>query len=107
MSLMDYVVTCRFHGVVFAHLMNKPVLALSHHPKVAALMSDMGLSRYCVDIQFSDLSLLNETFTDLVMNKDEIKARLQQILMFHRKALSTQFDELFPPLSDVRPALAS
>ncbi len=34
MSGMDYVVTCRFHGVMFAHLLNKPVLAIAHHPKV-------------------------------------------------------------------------
>ena len=31
MSGMDYVVTCRFHGVVFAHLLNKPILAIAHH----------------------------------------------------------------------------
>ena len=55
MSGMDYVVTCRFHGVVFAHLLNKPVLAIAHHPKVMDLMTDLELSSYCVDIRDFDL----------------------------------------------------
>jgi polysaccharide pyruvyl transferase WcaK-like protein len=46
MSGMDYVITCRFHGVVFAHLLNKPVLAIAHHPKVVDLMTDLELSSY-------------------------------------------------------------
>ena len=62
MSGMDYVVTCRFHGVVFAHLLNKPVLAIAHHPKVIDLMTDLGLSNYCVDIRDFDLKLLAEKF---------------------------------------------
>jgi polysaccharide pyruvyl transferase WcaK-like protein len=44
MSGMDYVVTSRFHGVVFAHLLNKPVLAIAHHRKVIDLMTDLELS---------------------------------------------------------------
>ena len=76
MSLMDYVVTCRFHGVVFAHLLNKPVLALSHHSKVATLMDDIGLSEYCADMDsFEAASLLN-TFRLLVANSEEIKGSL-------------------------------
>ena len=63
---MDYVVTCRFHGVVFAHMLNKPVLAISHHPKVTALMNEMGLGKYCVDIRTFDLDLLTETFAAVV-----------------------------------------
>ena len=43
MASMEYIVTCRFHGVIFAHLMNIPVIAISHHSKVATLMADLGL----------------------------------------------------------------
>jgi hypothetical protein len=34
---LDFIVTCRFHSVTFTHLLNKPVLAPSHHPKVTLL----------------------------------------------------------------------
>jgi polysaccharide pyruvyl transferase WcaK-like protein len=95
MSALDYVVTCRFHGVVLAHLLNKPVLALSHHPKVTTLMNDLGLSKYCVDIRTFDPVVLVDKFASLVAETDEIKGRMALILGKYRSRLMTQFDELF------------
>jgi polysaccharide pyruvyl transferase WcaK-like protein len=95
MSGMDYVVTCRFHGVVFAHLLNKPVLAIAHHPKVVDLMTHLELSSYCVDIRDFDPKLLAERFTSMVINAEEIKSRMAASLMRNRQRLRRQFDELF------------
>ena len=95
MAEMDYVVTCRFHGVVFAHLLNKPVLAIAHHPKVKDLMTDLELSSYCVDIQNFDLKLLAERFASMVVNAEEIKCRMAASLARNRLRLKCQFDELF------------
>jgi polysaccharide pyruvyl transferase WcaK-like protein len=97
MSGMDYIVTCRFHGVVFAHLLNKPVLAIAHHPKVAELMSDLELSTYCVDIRDFDPNLLAERFALMVVRTEEIKARMAASLTRNRQLLRSQFDELFRP----------
>jgi len=96
MLSMDYVVTCRFHGVVFAHLLNKPVIALSHHSKVSALMSELGLQKYCVDIRNCDLNLLQETFRSLQANQEEIRARMAEKAAIYRRDLWAQFDRLFP-----------
>jgi polysaccharide pyruvyl transferase WcaK-like protein len=96
MSAMDYAVTCRFHAVVFAHMLNIPVLAINHHPKVRSLMNDLGLSEYCVDIGNCDLSVLTEKFSSLVNNRDEIKRRMSEKQAFYKRKLSMQFDELFP-----------
>jgi polysaccharide pyruvyl transferase WcaK-like protein len=95
MSGMDFVVTCRFHGVVFAHLLNKPVLAISHHPKVMDLMTDLELSNYCVDIRDFDLKLLAEKFASMVIHSEEIKSRMAASLTANRRRLMWQFDELF------------
>ena len=94
-SRMDYVVTCRFHGVIFAHLLNKPVLAIAHHPKVRDLMADLELSSYCVDIRNFDLKLLAEKFASMVANADDIKRRMAASLARNRLQLNSQFDELF------------
>jgi polysaccharide pyruvyl transferase WcaK-like protein len=94
---MDYVVTCRFHGVVFALLLNKPVLAISHHPKVAELMRVLGLSRYCVDMRNFDPENLFEKFLSLVMDSDNVRQRMSVCLTEFRSQLATQFDDLFPP----------
>jgi len=92
----EYIVTCRYHGVVLAHLMNRPVLAISHHPKIATLMRDLGLSEYCVDIRAFDLDLLRDKFTRLVENRDEIKTRMSDQARRYNRGLNAQFDRLFP-----------
>ncbi len=102
-SLVDYVVTCRFHGVIFAHLLNKPVLALAHHPKVSTLMADLGLQQYCLDIKTCDADALQKTFISLIKNKDEIKSRMAERLACYQEQLSTQFGRLFPPRCVERP----
>jgi len=96
MRPMDYIVTSRFHGVVFAHLLNKPVLALSPHPKVASLMNDLGLAKYCVDIRTCDANTMKDTFLSLVANRDAIKNRMAEKAACYEKTLFTQFDQLFP-----------
>ena len=97
MSTMDYVITCRFHGVIFAHLMNIPVIALSHHPKVSTLMADLGLSEFCIDIDTFDVELLTATFTRLMADSVAIKARMAEKAALYKSALATQFDQLFSP----------
>lgn len=95
MSEMDYVITCRFHGVVFSHLLNKPVLAIAHHPKVTDAMADLELSNYCVDIGGFDLKQLTEKFSSMVINADEIKTSMSTSLTRNRQRLTSYFDELF------------
>ncbi|WP_027557032.1 polysaccharide pyruvyl transferase family protein [Bradyrhizobium sp. Cp5.3] len=95
MARMDFVVTCRFHGVIFAHLLNKPVLAIAHHPKVSDLMADLGLSNYCVDIRNFDLNLLTDRFASMIANAEDIKSRMAVTTTRNRQRLTNQFDELF------------
>jgi polysaccharide pyruvyl transferase WcaK-like protein len=96
MSALDYVVTCRFHGVVFAHLLNKPVLAVSHHPKVTHLMQALGLSNYCVDIRTFDPADLAGRLDSMVKNRREIKTQMSASLARYKELLKSQFDELWP-----------
>jgi polysaccharide pyruvyl transferase WcaK-like protein len=96
MAAMDYVVTARFHGVIFAHLLNIPVVAISHHPKVATLMADLGLSDYCLDIDSLEAAQLEDTFERMVANAPRIKARLAETATRYRRELNEQFNRLFP-----------
>lgn len=96
MSKMDCVVTCRFHGVVFAHLLNKPVLAIAHHPKVTQLMNALGLSEYCVDMRTFDPVRLVDKFASLVVSTEAVKERMARNLIEYRSQLAAQWDALFP-----------
>jgi polysaccharide pyruvyl transferase WcaK-like protein len=96
MTEMDYVVTCRFHGVVFAHMLNKPVIAISHHPKVDNLMDAIDMARYCVDIQTFDPIELAKRFASLVLHISEVRQSLASSLAANRLKVERQFDQLFP-----------
>ncbi len=95
MALMDYVITPRFHGVIFSHILNKPVLAISHDLKVSTLMKDIGLSEYCVEIEEFKVVTLREKFNLLVKNHDHVKKLMSSVLDSYRDVLNQQSDELF------------
>ena len=76
-------------------MLNKPVLAIAHHPKVMDMMTDLELSNYSVDIRDFDLKLLMERFTSMVINTEEIKSRMAASLTRNKQRLRSQFDELF------------
>lgn len=96
MATMDYIVTCRFHGVVLAHLLNKPVLAIAHHPKVTDLMSALGLAKYCLDMRTAEPTQLMEAFSSLVSDTESVKRTMAETLARYRSQVAAQFDELFP-----------
>jgi polysaccharide pyruvyl transferase WcaK-like protein len=96
MATMDYVVTSRFHGIIFAHLLNKPVLAISPHSKVKTLMKDLDLAAYCLDVGECELNRLTDVFTALVSNADVIRSRMADRLGSYKSQLTVQFDQLFP-----------
>jgi polysaccharide pyruvyl transferase WcaK-like protein len=96
MSQMDYVVTCRFHGAVFAHLLNKPTLAIAHHPKVTHLMDALGMSRFCVEMTAFDPTQLFEKFSLLTAESATVKDELAVTLADFKRKSSSQFDQLFP-----------
>jgi len=96
METFDCVVTCRFHGAVLAHILNKPILAISHHPKVANLMEQLGLGQYCVDIQTYDPVRLANSFKSLMDHEDEVRQSMAASLAANRLRVASQFDQLFP-----------
>jgi polysaccharide pyruvyl transferase WcaK-like protein len=95
LSRVDCYVTCRFHGIVFASLLNVPTIALAPHPKVTTLMGDMGLSEYCVDITTCDATGLTARFDRLLANMEDVKARNRRHVAQFQSLLASQFDCLF------------
>lgn len=94
LSHVDFYVTCRFHGVIFASLSNVPPIALAPHPKVTTLMESLGLAEYCVEISRSDAEGLMAMADRLIANMDEVKARIGSRAEQFRSQLNLQFDNL-------------
>jgi polysaccharide pyruvyl transferase WcaK-like protein len=96
LTRVDCVLTCRYHGVVFAHIANVPTLALAHHPKISTLMEDFGLSEYCIDIRGFDAALLMARFRQLIADMPNVTTRIPREVAARRRELHAQFDSLFP-----------
>jgi polysaccharide pyruvyl transferase WcaK-like protein len=104
MSVFDFVVTSKFHGVVFSHLLEKPVVALSYHRKIDDLMQTVGHSQHCLDIANFDLEHLKSAFASMVADAQTLRSRFREIVVFNSNALKPQFDSLF---TDERVKLSS
>jgi polysaccharide pyruvyl transferase WcaK-like protein len=91
----DIVVATRFHNVLLALLCCKPVIAISFHQKCDSLMSAMGLSAYCLDINSLKDDTLIEKFCHLEANAEELKVRIRKKVGEFRSALDEQYMHIF------------
>jgi polysaccharide pyruvyl transferase WcaK-like protein len=95
MADFQFVVTSKFHGVVFSHLLRKPVIALSYHHKIDDLMKAVGHDEYCLDIEHFDVQQLIDAFKRLAANSANLKRQFREASMTYRDLLDSQFDNLF------------
>jgi polysaccharide pyruvyl transferase WcaK-like protein len=91
----EILVATRFHNVLLALLCNKPVISISFHHKCDALMSAMGLSSYCLDINELKAETLIEKFCDLETNAGTLKPLIREKVIEFRRALDEQYDLIF------------
>ncbi len=91
----DFVVATRFHNVLMSLLLGKVPIAISFHHKVKSLMSEMGLSDYCHDINQMNADVLIGQFRMLVQNTDKLKPAVAHRVAEARRALDEQYQLLF------------
>ena len=87
----DFVVVTRFHNIIFALLNNKPVVSISFHSKCASLMSDMGLSEYCLQIDQVEIDELIGKVLYLQKNSHELMALIASRKEKFRLSLGEQY----------------
>ena len=91
----DLVVASRFHNVLLALWLNKPVVAISFHEKVDSLMSAVGLSEFCQDIEHIDINTLIAQFIALQRNAENLKSQIEQKREAYQVALNEQYEHIF------------
>jgi len=87
----DAVVSPRFHNLVLALMLNKPVIALSDLPKVDALLSDLGLAQYCLPLADISSDSLIVRFAELLAQAGELKPSIESSVQKYRAALGEQY----------------
>jgi polysaccharide pyruvyl transferase WcaK-like protein len=91
----DMVIATRFHNILLALMLNKPVLALSYHEKVRSLMAGMGLADYCEDIAELQVPRLRQRFSALAANAEAFKSSVKKKAEEYRGALDEQYEHIF------------
>lgn len=95
LAATDLVVASRFHNVLLALMLRKPVVAISFHEKVDSLMNAMGFTRFCQDIEHVDVEQLIDQFTELDATSDSIRCELDRQSEAYRTALERQYETIF------------
>jgi polysaccharide pyruvyl transferase WcaK-like protein len=85
------VVATRFHTVLFALMLGKPVASISYNQKNDALMAEMGMASYCQTIETLEFERLVEQFHELQRNADSHRATIRE----KSRAYRSQLDELY------------
>jgi polysaccharide pyruvyl transferase WcaK-like protein len=90
----DIVVAGRFHGILLAYRMNRPVIGIGNHHKMSDLMRSMGQAQYSLDADAVTRDLLVDRFTHLAADRNaacgQIAARVEEF----RDALEHQYAEV-------------
>jgi polysaccharide pyruvyl transferase WcaK-like protein len=91
----DVVVATRFHNVLLALLLNKPVISISFHHKCESLMSEMGLSEYCQNINHLSAGKLIEQLCEIEKNAERLKPLIKRKTEEWRRELDEQYNFIF------------
>jgi polysaccharide pyruvyl transferase WcaK-like protein len=90
------VVASRFHNVLLALKLSKPVLSISYYGgKNESLMAGVGLAQYCQQIERVDVTHLTEQLVDLQAQAVSVQRRLTARLEEYRAALDEQYRLIF------------
>jgi polysaccharide pyruvyl transferase WcaK-like protein len=91
----DLVISSRFHNLVLALLLNRPVIALSYQAKFDALMAELGLSDYCLPLGTVDVGSLTKLFEQLQNDAERLKPHIRNKIEKFREALDEQYAVAF------------
>ncbi|MGA8108175.1 MAG: polysaccharide pyruvyl transferase family protein [Acidobacteriaceae bacterium] len=90
----DVVIASRFHNVLLSLAVNKPVIAISFHEKVDALMKAAGLEAYCQDIENIDVNRLVGQLAAVEANAQDLKQQIGRAATAWRLALEEQYQAI-------------
>ena len=90
----DLLIATRFHNVLFALLLERPVVSVEYAAKNTDLMVEMGLGRYCHSIETFDPLTVLAQFDELRQLPEAPLRVVRERLGQYREALEFQYDML-------------
>lgn len=94
-STTDLVVATRFHNIIFALMLSKPVISIGYSTKNDLLLAEMGLAEYCQEIERLDVAHLKVQFTQATKKWPPSTEYIQRKNEEYRLALDEQYASIF------------
>jgi polysaccharide pyruvyl transferase WcaK-like protein len=94
-ATVDFLVTSRFHNLVLALMLNKPVVCLSDHRKLDSLMTEIGLTEYYLPLTNLDFGDLTDRLVKLEKNAEALRPYIKQKTEEYRRTLDKQYNLIF------------
>lgn len=91
MSETDIVISPRYHNLVLAMILNKPVIALSDHAKLDSLLTELGLTQYLMPLDGLRSEDLSARFEQLDRDAERIRSYIRGRIGDYRRALDEQY----------------
>lgn len=94
MAQCDAVIATRFHNVVGALSLGRPVFSLGYASKNERLMEDFGLGAYCAHIESFDPESVLARFSELLSRSAFHAARIKARAAVHERMAQSELDGL-------------
>ena len=93
-QLVDLVIATRFHNVLKALRLGRPVISIGYATKNDDLMREMGLEQYCHHVDnFEPAQVLEQVRSLAAMPRPPV-AKIHERVTEYRQALASQFDRI-------------
>lgn len=103
MAPAGYVIATRYHNVICALKLGRPVISLGYAAKNLAVMSDAGLGNFCQSANSLDAGRLIRQFHELAAKHAELRQTITSRNVENARLLRRQFEELSGMISPARP----
>jgi polysaccharide pyruvyl transferase WcaK-like protein len=87
----DVVISPRYHNLVLAMILDKPVMALSDHAKLDSLLTDLGLAQYLMPLDNLRNEDLSARFERLDGDAERIRSYIRERLENYSRAVDEQY----------------
>ena len=90
----DVVISPRYHNLVLAMVLDKPIIALSDHAKLDSLLTDLGLTQYLMPLDGLRAEDLKARFEQLDGDAEQLKSYIRDRVDRYRHAVDEQYASL-------------
>lgn len=97
LSGVDLVVAARLHAVLLAHLLHKPVLAVSYDRKIRSWMEELGHAEYCLQIDSFDPDEGIDRLREIDESRGRLTLEIKGKISSMTRELEEQYDRIFTP----------